>query len=373
MSETELGALLRRRIAREGPLDVATWMALCLGHPRHGYYATRDPLGARGDFTTAPEISALFGLALGAQLAFVWDASGRPAPLRLVELGPGRGTLMADIARVFDLLAGASPIGAAATFHLVETSPVLGAKQAAALAGRKAEWHASLDAVPEDGTTYVVANEFFDALPIRQYVREGGRWRERRVAWHEGEARFVFAGGGPLLPDGAAGAPRAAAEGTVIEAAPARAALAAEIGRRVARRMGFAVVVDYGYVGPPVGETLRAISGHANRLDPLAAPGARDLTADVDFVALVRALEVAGAAVAGPVDQGALLVDWRIDALVEGFGARLGPRRLETLAAERARLVAPDAMGRVYKALVASDPAMGYQLGKPRHAPRPEP
>jgi SAM-dependent MidA family methyltransferase len=366
VSETPLGALMRRHIERDGPLDVATWMALCLGHPRHGYYATRDPLGARGDFTTAPEISALFGLAIGAQLAFVWDASGRPAPLRLVELGPGRGTLMADIARVFDLLAPASPIGAAASFHLVETSPVLRAKQEAALVGRNAAWHTTLDAVPEDGTTYLVANEFFDALPIRQFVRERGQWRERRIAWHGDERRFVFVGGGAALPEGAPGLPRAAEDGAVVEAAPARTALAAEIGRRAAARMGFALVVDYGYVGPPRGSTLRAMAAHANRLDPLEAPGERDLSADVDFAGLVRALEGGGAAVSGPLDQSALLAEWRIDTLVEGFGARLGRRRLATLEAERDRLVAPEGMGRVYKAVVASDPRMGYDLGRAR-------
>jgi NADH dehydrogenase [ubiquinone] 1 alpha subcomplex assembly factor 7 len=152
----------------------------------------------------------------------------------------------------------------------------------------------------------------------------------------------------------------------VIEAAPARAAVAAEIGRRVSARMGFALVVDYGYVGPPLGATLRGMAAHANRLDPLEAPGERDLSADVDFAGLARALEGGGAAVAGPIDQGALLAEWRIDALVEGFGARLGPRRLATLAAERDRLAAPDGMGRLYKALVASDKRMGYDLGRAR-------
>ncbi|WP_244937403.1 SAM-dependent methyltransferase, partial [Methylobacterium crusticola] len=187
MSGTPLLAELRRLIALEGPISVERYMALCLGHPVHGYYRTRDPLGAAGDFTTAPEISQIFGELLGLWAAEVWHGLGRPAPVRLVELGPGRGTLMADALRA--IRAAAPACAAALDLHLVETSPVLREAQARALAGRHApvSWHDSVDTLP-DGPAVILANEFFDALPVRQYQRTARGWCERRVGLGPGGA-----------------------------------------------------------------------------------------------------------------------------------------------------------------------------------------
>ncbi|MBI3760023.1 MAG: SAM-dependent methyltransferase, partial [Deltaproteobacteria bacterium] len=224
MNETPLLPLLRRMIAEQGPISVAAYMALALGHPRHGYYMTRDPFGVRGDFMTAPEISQLFGECLAVWCALNWDAMRRPLPVRVVELGPGRGTLMADVMRTLERIAPDLARGAA--IHLVETSPALRTKQEGALRGRRVAWHDTLARVPA-GPLLLVANEFFDALPVEQFVRAGEGWRERVVDWDEAAQRLVFRAGPPLpgaVPPELAAAP----EGGVYEISPAATALAEE-------------------------------------------------------------------------------------------------------------------------------------------------
>jgi SAM-dependent MidA family methyltransferase len=338
---TPLGRLIAAEIAASGPMRLDRYMGLCLGHPEHGYYVAREPFGRGGDFVTAPGVSQMFGELLGLWAAQVWMDMGRPAVLRLIELGPGRGALMADALR-----AGRAAPGFAAAVEpwFVETSPRLRAAQALAVPAASAA--PTLAAVPA-GPCVILANEFFDALPIRQFVRAGGVWRERMVGL-DGDGLTWGLGGaapGPPAPDGA-----------VRETGPAAATVGVEIGRRLAAAGGAALLIDYGAEPPPTGggDTLQAVAGHAF-VDPLAAPGEADLTAHVDFAALAAALRGGGAAVAPPTTQGALLgalgIGLRASAL-----ARARPDRADEIAGQVRRLTHPDAMGTLFKALAAAGP-----------------
>ena len=331
---------LRRMIALQGPIPVADYMALANAH----YYATRDPLGAAGDFTTAPEISQMFGELIGLALADVWARAGRPEGVRYVELGPGRGTLAADALRAMRAAGLEPPV------HFVETSPVLRAAQA----GRapQARWHDDLATLPDDGPILAVANEFFDALPIRQLVAAPDGWRERRVAV-DGE-RFVPVAG-PPVPAAAIPEPvRAAPPGTMLEASPAALAYVRRLAARLTLRGGAALIVDYGHDRASAGDTLQAVRSHAYA-DPWSAPGEADLTAHVDFESLARAAAEAGAAVHGPVGQGEWLVRLGIDARAEAL-ARGAPERRDEMLAARDRLAAPGEMGRLFRVLGLSAP-----------------
>lgn len=274
-----LAGLIAARIAATGPITVADYMAEALGHPQHGYYRSRDPLGAGGDFTTAPEISQMFGELVGLALARAWLDQGAPAPFVLAELGPGRGTLMADALRATARVPG---FHAGLRLNLVETSLVLRGRAAAVLPG--AQWHDSVDSLP-GGPLFLIANEFFDALPVRQFVRRGGGWAERVVGMIEGRLAFGLTAPVPLgalsarlddVPDGG-----------MVEVCPAGQAIVARIGARIAASGGAALIVDYGG-WQSRGDTLQALRRHAPA-DPLAAPGLADLTAHVDFAALARA------------------------------------------------------------------------------------
>ncbi len=307
-----LAGHLRRVIAAEGPITVARYMEEALGHPRLGYYMRGDPFGARGDFVTAPEISQIFGELVGLWCAVVWRAMGRPAPVLLVELGPGRGTLMADALRA---VAGAAPdFRAALAVHLVETSPALKDRQRAALAEAAPRWHRSLESVPE-GPMLAVANEFFDALPVRQFERTSGGWRERLVGVDSATGVFRFQSAPRQTPEAELILPplAAAAAGSIVESRPAADELAKALARRVAARGGAALVVDYGPAHSAPGDSLQAVKAHRYH-DALEAPGEADLTAHVDFAALARAAGGAGARVHGPVAQGRFLSALGIDA-----------------------------------------------------------
>ena len=257
-----LAGLLRRRIAQAGPISIADFMAEALGHPEHGYYMTRDPLGAAGDFVTAPEVSQMFGELIGLWCAEVWRGGGAQRPVRLVELGPGRGTLMADALRAARVMPGFAD---ALTVHLVETSPVLETMQRRALAGHAVQWHRSLDELP-DGPLLLVANEFFDALPVRQFQYTPDGWRERMVGLDEdGEGfRIGLAPGGTaaetLIPDEIRSAAR---PGDIAEICPAGLAVMDAVARRIAAHGGAALIVDYGHAASAPGETLQAVRGHA--------------------------------------------------------------------------------------------------------------
>lgn len=327
---------LLARIAAGGPIPLAEFMAAANAH----YYATRDPLGAAGDFVTAPEISQMFGELAGLWLADMWDRAGRP-PAHFAELGPGRGTLAADALRAMRA-AGLTP-----AVHLVETSPALRATQAARVPG--AIWHATVETLPDDGPLLVIANEFFDALPIRQLVRATEGWRERMVTIENG--RFIPTLGPPA--DGDVPLPlRDSPIGSVVELRPAAGAVIAPLANRIASRGGTLLVIDYGHRGPALGDTLQAVRRHGF-VDPFTDPGEADLTAHVDFTALEAA--AAPLRASGPVDQGEWLLRLGIATRAAAL-ARAAPAQGDAIAAAYRRLTAPEEMGRLFKVLALIAP-----------------
>ncbi len=331
---TALLDIIRAQIRADGPMNVAAYMALCLGHPRHGYYTTRDPLGAAGDFTTAPEISQMFGEMIGLWLARVWADAGRPAPFRLVELGPGRGTLMVDALR-----AAAAGFAEAADLWLVETSPTMRAAQARRLPG--AQWAARLEEVPA-GPCLLVANEFLDALPMRQFIASAEGWREKLVGL--GPEGLVW-GLSPPLPESCD-----MPEGAWREHSALAEAVAAEIAARIGRDGGAALIVDYGYraADRPPGFTLQALRRHAPA-DPLTAPGQADLTWLIDFDRLAAGLAPLASAIA---PQGAFLARLGIGERAAQLAAAR-PDAADGVADALERLTAADGMGTLFKALAA--------------------
>ena len=294
-----LEAILREMILESGPISLERYMSLALGHPVHGYYRTRTALGAEGDFTTAPEISQMFGELIGLWCVEVWRLMGAPAAFHLVELGPGRGTLMADAVRAAKV---APDFLAAFDVHLVEISLPLRERQRAALEGRgfKVAWHASAAEIPP-GPAIIIANEFFDALPVRHYVHQAGGWRERLVGLDE-EGRLAF-GLGPAHETGIAAADE---PDDILEVGVAASRLMTQLAVRIVTQGGALLAMDYGYSEPARGETLQAMRAH-KFVDPLADPGEADLTTHVNFTGLARAAKGAGAAVHGPVPQGQFL------------------------------------------------------------------
>ncbi|MGY6534551.1 MAG: class I SAM-dependent methyltransferase [Pararhodobacter sp.] len=344
---TPLADILLRRIRAGGPVTLADYMAECLMHPQHGYYATRDPLGTAGDFTTAPEISQMFGELLGLCLAQSWLDQGAPAPFVLAEPGPGRGTLMADIWRATRAVPG---FHAAARVHLIEASPRLRAVQAERLAGLPATWHTTIDALPDDAPLWLIANEFFDALPIRQFQRSGEGWRER-VVGVQGD-RLVLGLTAPAPQRDLAHRLADTAEGDIVETCPGATAVMAAIARRVATRGGAAVIVDYGHWGSR-GDTFQAVQGHAYA-DPLAQPGMADLTAHVDFRALAQAAHPLAHSALIP--QGVLLARLGLGPRAERLARGMVGAVLENHRSATHRLTDPAEMGNLFKALALVAP-----------------
>jgi SAM-dependent MidA family methyltransferase len=348
---TPLGRELAALIAAEGPISVERYMALCLGHPRHGYYMTRDPFGREGDFTTAPEISQMFGELLGLWAAEVWSCMGRPPRFALMELGPGRGTLMADALRALRILPECRD---ALSVHLVETSPVLRDAQRATLAasGAAPTWHDTIEDVPP-GPAIILANEFLDALPVRQFVRTETGWHERMVGLAENRLAFgLFAEPEPSLA--LAGRP-----GDLVEVAEAALGLTRRIAGRLASQGGAALFVDYGHARSGLGETLQAVRSHAF-VDPLAEPGEADLTSHVDFAAIARVAQAAGARAHGPVTQGAFLDALGIGARAAALGRNATPDGRAAIEAALARLTGTGEgqMGGLFKVLGVSHAAL---------------
>ncbi len=349
---TPLAERLAKRIASTGPITVAEFMAAALADPALGYYRQADPLGRQGDFVTAPEISQLFGELIGAWLIDCWDKVGRPSPVRLVELGPGRGTLMQDALRVGKL---APAWLGAIELHLVEINPALRKLQAERLAPHAPTWHESLESVP-DGPLLLVANEFFDALPIRQLLFAGGQWRERRINWTSEEG-FNFVPSPDPSPLGALVPTQipALAEGAVYEFSPAAIGVASEIARRVNRFGGAALMIDYGRSAPEIGDTLQAVSRHA-RVDALAEPGAADLSAHVDFAALRRTVVEAGAGAFGPITQRDFLIALGIEIRARALSRSAAPAEAAMIERAVERLIGQGAMGALFKALAIAPP-----------------
>ncbi|MEO5374557.1 MAG: SAM-dependent methyltransferase [Alphaproteobacteria bacterium] len=341
------GSILRERIGIAGPLPVEAFMAEAVA----SYYARGQAFGTRGDFITAPEVSQIFGELIGMWAAVVWMQMGRPERLRLVELGPGRGTLMADLLRAARSVA---PFAAALDVHLVETSPALMNAQRHGLGGHPATWHQHFDTVP-GGPAIVIANEFFDALPIRQFARTPEGWRERLVDWDGAAFRFVLGEvvDAPPLPPGVIDSP----PGAIAETSPAGRSLAATLGRRLATEGGAALVIDYGPARAAAGDSLQAVRRHAFH-PPLEAPGEADLTAHVDFESLALAAAGAGARPDGPLAQGPWLERLGLGARAAVLMANATPHQAADIAAAVRRLVHDEEMGGLFKVLGLAHPEL---------------
>jgi NADH dehydrogenase [ubiquinone] 1 alpha subcomplex assembly factor 7 len=335
-----LSAIFARLIASAGPISLMHYM----GEANARYYASRDPLGAAGDFVTAPEISQMFGELIGLWLADVWHRAGRPANVRYIELGPGRGTLARDALRA------AGKAGLAPDVHFVEASPAL--REAQRQAVPQAQWHDDLGGVPEDGPILLVANEFLDALPVRQLVRAETGWRERMVDWHDG--RFLPVSGDRPMDAAIPQDLRDAPVGTIIETCAGASAVVGEAARRLAAQGGTALFIDYGHAEFHTGSTLQAVRAHT-KVDPFAQPGEADLTALVDFATMAEVAQAHGARWLGTAEQGTWLSALGIDARAAALSCA-APDRAEEIAAARDRLVAPGQMGSLFKIMALAAP-----------------
>jgi SAM-dependent MidA family methyltransferase len=335
-------------------MTVSDYMHLCLAHPRHGYYMTRDPLGLRGDFITAPEVSQMFGELIGAWAATVWRQMGSPSNVQLVELGPGRGTLMADALRA----AGALPeFRAAASVHLVEISAALRARQEQTLAGAEAQWHETIESVP-DGPAIVIANEFVDALRVHQFVKGSDGWHLRVIGLVEDRLGFLvvpipmpkdFNDESPDAPNGAILELRD--EGSIER-----------LSQRLVQQGGAALIIDYGHARLGFGDTLQAVRNH-QYADPFAHPGEADLTTQVNLGELVVWARRNGAATHGPLTQGDFLCRLGIEQRAAHLKANATPEQAANIDGALARLTAPDQMGELFKVLAIADPKLGVLPG----------
>ena len=345
ITDAPLLNVLKQYIAEQGPLSVADYMQHCLTHPEHGYYTGRDPLGVTGDFTTAPEVSQMFGDMIGAFLVQSWNDMGCPNPFALVEIGPGRGTLMADILRMAARVS--ADFCKAANIHLVEVSPVLRGKQKQALEGfqDKIDWHDTVETIPDDMPVMFVGNEFFDALPIRQYIYQDSAWYERavhcddnRLQWTVFERPVVL-----QVPDGAE-------EGDIYETNLPAEQVMHHIAAQVKKQRGLGLFIDYSYVDDGFGDTFQAVAGHEYK-DPLINPGGQDLTALVDFNALCRVAKDVGVSVTGPVTQSDFLHAMGIEAYAEKLRKVASAEQQEDILTGYRRLTSSSEMGILFKVM----------------------
>jgi NADH dehydrogenase [ubiquinone] 1 alpha subcomplex assembly factor 7 len=352
---TPLDVEIRRRIAREGPMPVSAFMTLCLYDPERGYYLQRDPLGAAGDFVTAPEISQMFGEMLGLWAAEAWHGMGAPDPVQLIELGPGRGTMMLDVLRA----ARAAPeFRRAVRVHLIEVSPALQQRQAETLRGVgdvPVRWHKTLGAAPL-GPAIILANEFFDALPVNQAERQQDGWHERRITVNAGgELAFTLS---PEPMEGLnSSLPAALVQAPVGQTFEWRSdQWATDLALRVLAG-GAALVIDYGHAESSTGDTFQAVRSH-RYASPLGMPGRTDLTAHVDFAAVARAAAATGARIHGPVEQGVFLKRLGIETRALTLQEAAPEDKRAGVAAELVRLVdtGPANMGTLFKAMAISAP-----------------
>jgi len=347
-------------ISERGPISVADFMEIALGDPDGGYYATRDPFGVGGDFTTAPEISQMFGELIGLWCVDTWQRIGAPEEFALIELGPGRGTLMADALRA---ISGLPACRTAARIHLVENSPTLRNAQQKTLHDHDVTWHEGVPAPDDTGLSGMpaifVANEFLDALPVRQFVKTANAWRERLVDHDPATDAFAFVSAGPagtVTPDG----PNAdrlladAAEGDVLEESPAVVSVVSNIAAHIAAYGGAALFIDYGHRRTAVGETFQAVRQH-RPIDPLAAPGTSDVTAHVDFQRVAEAAAIAGVRSLGPLDQAVFLQRLGIRERADVLRRKADDRQTRDLNAALTRLIGPTEMGTLFKVMALSE------------------
>ncbi|MGR3500759.1 class I SAM-dependent methyltransferase [Pseudaestuariivita sp.] len=340
---------LLRQIAADGPMPLNRYMAACLGDPEHGYYATRQPLGQ--DFVTAPEVSQMFGELLALVLAQAWTEQGTLKRILLAELGPGRGTLMADMLRVIRHVPG---MAEAVEVHLVETSPVLRAEQKTRLP--EATWHDSVESLPE-GPLYLVANEFFDALPIRQFQRTDDAWREVHVGAN-GDA-LAFGLGAPAPIAALAHRLEDSRPGDIVETCAPAMAITEQVADRIAQHGGGALYIDYGD-WRSVGDTFQAVKAH-KPVDPLKAPGKADLTAHVDFEPLAEAAKAQGLWHSRLTPQGIFLERLGITQRAQALAKGMDEDALQTHIAAHRRLIHPEEMGTLFKVLsFAQEPMPGF-------------
>lgn len=340
---TPLKTILLEQIATSGPITFADYMAQCLMHPEHGYYQKERVFGQDGDFITAPEISQMFGEMLGLWLADRWIKMGKPSPVHLIEFGPGRGTLMADMLRAISPVEGFTD---AANIHFIETSRQLRKLQKEQVPNAK--WHDSAASLP-DGPSLIVANEFFDALPIHQFEKHKGEWLERRVN-AEGET-FTLVLTPPsaklaLIPEKLKNSP----EGSILEVCPAALSITGDIASRISDGGGAALIIDYGYRTSAAGDTFQALMGHAFT-DPFAEPGKADITAHVAFDQLNQAAKEKGVATFGPAAQGMFLMALGMGARAQQLSNTMDPIGQQRILSELKRLTASEAMGTLFKVL----------------------
>jgi len=346
---TPLDAKIRNRIRADGPLTVSAFMEIALGDPDHGYYRTRDPLGEAGDFVTSPEISQVFGEIIGLWCAVTWQNTGTPENIHLVELGPGRGTLMADILRTTRNVMPA--FVESIDVHMIETGAVLRQQQQEALNGYHVSWHDRFEAIPS-GPVLVIANEFFDALPIDQYVMTEDGWRENQIVLSEKNDQLIFAPGDQrvgskvTIPDELGTPPI----NSIFEHSSTGEQIAGDIAKRIATDGGAALIIDYGHVRHGLGDTLQAVKSHKFH-DALATIGEADLTAHVNFAALGGAAEASGAVIHGPIFQGGFLTALGIEQRTETLTAKATLDQAELLKNASRRLIAADGMGTLFKAM----------------------
>jgi SAM-dependent MidA family methyltransferase len=359
--DSPLQSEIKKLITSTGPMPVWRYMELCLTHPTYGYYVSRDPLGREGDFTTAPEVSQMFGELLGLWAASVWKAMGAPPLLRLIELGPGRGTMMADALRALRVL---PPLYQALSLHLVEINPLLRRKQKSVLSTvRKIAWHDSVDDVPE-GPAIILANEYFDVLPVHQAVRGETGWHERVVEVDDNGDLVFGAAAEPMQRFDVLLPPllRAAPPGAVFEWRPDAEIM--KIASRVRDQDGAALIIDYGHLRSEAGDTLQALARHSF-VDPLKNPGQADITAHVDFQALARAAEDLGVGVHGPVPQGEFLTRLGIETRALTLMSKASHEVSEDISAALKRLIGggPGGMGEMFKVLALSEPNLTSLAG----------
>ncbi len=330
--------IIADRIDREGPIPLGDYMAIANDY----YYASKDPLGEAGDFITAPEISQMFGEIIGIWLADLWLRKGSPAQCHYVELGPGRGTLASDALRSM------ARFGCTPSVHFVETSPVLKARQAQL--HPDAKWHEDIASLPKDGPLFIVANEFFDALPIEQFVATSGGWRRQVVA--RDRSKFVAIPSVGTAEDQIAGTASGFPEGTILERSPISVEMAGSLASRLTKQGGTLLIIDYGYAKPGTGSTLQAVKDHLP-ISPFDSPGTSDLTAHVDFHTLANIARTRLLAVHGPAEQGQWLKSLGIDQRAETLIAKT-PEKAGNIRAAHQRLTHPDEMGCLFRVMAAT-------------------
>ncbi len=345
------------QIRATGPMSIATYMGLCLSHPRHGYYTAGRPIGAHGDFITAPEISQMFGELVGFFIVNLWQQMGEPKSFTLLELGPGRGTLMQDALRAASRADGFEN---ALHLQLFESNALLKGEQEKRLGAWSPYWAAGIDEVSED-PLFVIANEFFDALPIRQYVKTDDGWHERLVGL-SGEARSFGLSPTPIAESAAPLEVQGAYPGEVLELSPAAVDTMQRLARKVALQGGAILAIDYGYAQTQTGESLQAVRQHAFA-DPLEAPGEADISAHVNFGVLAEAARATGLAAAPLAEQGEWLLRLGLGERARAL-AKANPQEAGNIARAVERLTSPEQMGTLFKVLCAHSPGLrpaGFQ------------